>query len=89
VVSATCQKASYAVALAAADGVHKPAQVQQAVLSALASSGSSLTQQHIQQLRDVLQSCCCGALPRTADQLQKLQKTAVEGAGMQQQEQVR
>jgi hypothetical protein len=80
---------SYAIALAAADGVHKPAQVQQAVLSALASLGSSLMQQHIQQLQDVLQGCCGGALPRTADQLHKLQLTSAEGDGMQQQQQVR
>jgi hypothetical protein len=86
-VIGTCQKPSYAIALAAADGVHKPAQVQQAVLSALASAGSSITQQHVQALQDVLQSCCNGALPRTADQLHKLQLTAAEGDGTQQQQQ--
>jgi hypothetical protein len=78
---------SYAVALAAADGVHTPAAVQQAVLSALASSGSSLTLQQLQQLQEVLQSCCGGALPRTADQLHKLQVNTADDGPMKQQQQ--
>ncbi|KAF6266529.1 hypothetical protein COO60DRAFT_1632637 [Scenedesmus sp. NREL 46B-D3] len=82
-----CSYPNHAIALAAADGVHKPAQVQQAVLSVLARSGSSLTQQHVRQLQGVLEGCCGGALPRTADQLRKLQQKAVEDAGMQQQQQ--
>lgn len=90
VVDGACSDPSYAIALAAADGVHKPAQVQQAVLSAFASLGSSLTQQHVQQLQEVLQSCCGGALPRSTDQLHKLQATAAEdGCQQLQQQQVR